>query len=134
MHGWYRYKSPKMASIIALPYVHYVPSIRRLFVQKYIPQQDITLKILKQPGDVECSLGSSVILSAAVSCCKPSFQWYDQYGGRIPKQNYSSLILRSVRNEDFGFYRLEIIDLALQQKVLTRWVEIRNTHLFCVVS
>ena len=84
------------------------------------------LQIILEPVHITCSIGNSVNLSAVVKSNNPSFQWYDKEGKWIPMQTNSNLFLRSVRNEDFGFYTLEIMDLTTRDKVLTRWVEIKR--------
>ena len=96
------------------------------FYTNNIPSISNSLQILVQPVDITCSLGNSVNLSAVVNSYNPSYQWYDRFGKPINMQTNSNLFLRSVRNEDFGFYTLEIVDLTTREKVLTRWVEIKR--------
>ena len=96
------------------------------FYTDNIPSISNSFQILVQPVDITCSLGNSVNLSAVVNSYNPSYQWYDRFGKPINMQTNSNLFLRSVRNEDFGFYTLEIVDLTTREKVLTRWVEIKR--------
>ena len=86
----------------------------------------MSLQIIVQPVDIACSVGNSANISAVVKSLKPSYQWFDQEGKRIPMQNSNYLIFNSVRIQDFGFYILEIIDLITNERVLTRWIELIN--------
>ena len=78
--------------------------------QSNLASTAVSIMIPIQPIDIVCRVGDSVNISAAVRCHIPSFQWYNQFGKRIPKQNKSNLFCKSVKAEDFGFYKLEIID------------------------
>ena len=90
------------------------------------------LSIINGPKDVSTQLGSYVYLSALVKANKPSFQWYNRFGQPIPNKNKNTLIIDPIKEEDFGFYRLEIIDLITEQRVLTRWVEIKDKYTYTV--
>ena len=88
----------------------------------------MNLQIVAEPVDITCSLGDSVNLSAVVRGHRPSYQWFGRDGKRIPKQTNSNLLIRSVESEDFGFYRLEILEITTHERVLTRWIEIKNRN------
>ena len=85
-----------------------------------------TLKILIEPENISCSIGDYANLSAVVKCHHPSYQWYNEFGSRIPMQTNGNLFLGPIKAEDFGFYRLEIVDITTDERVLTRWVELMN--------
>ena len=84
------------------------------------------IEILVEPNDTTAAIGSNVNLSAVVRSPQPSFQWYDKNGEKVPMGIDSKLSIGCVRAEDFGFYRLEILDTVVNEKVLTRWVELKS--------
>ena len=88
-----------------------------------LPVQKIT--IVSEPIDVTTELGSYVNLSAKIIASNPYFQWYNVYGQQIPNKNHSNIFIGPLKQEDFGFYRLEVINTLTGEKALTRWVEIK---------
>ena len=97
--------------------------------REYFPSannNELSIKI--QPIDVTTKIGTYVNLSAVVKSPNPSFQWYNQFGQQIPNKNESNLFIGPVRETDFGFYKLEIIDLTTNQRALTQWVEVKNSN------
>ena len=91
-----------------------------------IYNSELSIKI--QPFDVATKIGAYINLSAVVQSPQPSYQWYNQSGQRIPNKNQSNLLISPVKESDFGFYKLEIVDLITNQRALTRWVEIKNAN------
>ena len=90
------------------------------------------INILTQPVDIACRIGTYANLSANVWSPNPSFQWFDQLGNPIQRGDSSCLPFGPVEIGDFGFYRLEIVDRETEEKLLTRWVELKNTGIFVV--
>ena len=86
------------------------------------------IKILSEPRDAEGRIGSYVNFSAVVQANNPQFQWYNKHGEPMPQQCRNNLTIGPVREEDFGFYRLEIIDGSTEQSMLTRWTELRKVR------
>ena len=89
-----------------------------------VPATRSELRILIEPIDVTCKIGSSINISAKVRATNPTFQWFNKYGKPIPKETHNSLKFKSVQKQHFGFYKLEIVDTATREKVMTRWVRI----------
>ena len=84
------------------------------------------LIILQQPSDVTTSIGTYISLRSFVYSQNPSFQWYNELGKPIPNGNEKDLFIGPVKREDFGFYKLEIIDQVTGERKHTRWTEVRN--------
>ena len=79
------------------------------------------LKVSIEPSDVTCQIGSSINIVATVNSSNTSYQWYNEEGNPIPTQSVNNLFFKSVQMKDFGFYRLEIVDLKTGQRVMSRW-------------
>ena len=92
------------------------------------------IKINIQPSDVSAGIGAFVNLSAVIRAAKPSFQWFNSKGQKIAGKRESNLFLGPLRKEDFGFYRLQIVDEVLGTAELSRWVEIRNANLLTLLE
>ena len=85
------------------------------------------ISILIEPIDVTAREGSYVNLSAAIKAQKPSYQWYNKEGKPIKDKCENNLFIGPISKTDFGFYRLSIFDEVTNQRLLTRWVEIKNS-------
>ena len=90
--------------------------------------QQLGISILVEPVDVTARLGAYVNISAVIRATKPSYQWYNQEGIFIANKCKSNLFIGPITQKDFGFYRLSILDLITSQRVLTRWVEVKNAN------
>ena len=91
--------------------------------------KDVTeITILAEPIDVTARIGTYVNFYAKVEANKPKYQWYDKYGDSIERKCKSNLTFEPIKEEDFGFYRLEIIDEITNQAVLTRWAELKKAQ------
>ena len=86
------------------------------------------ITILAEPNDVEGQIGSYVNLSARVEANNPTYQWYDKYGAQMPRMCRSNLTIGPIKEEDFGFYRMEVRDGLTNQAVLTRWAELKKAQ------
>ena len=86
------------------------------------------ITILTEPIDVIARIGSYVNFCTKVEANKPTYQWYDKYGNQIPRMCRSNLTIGPIKEEDFGFYRLEIRDGKISQTVLTRWAELKKAQ------
>ena len=81
--------------------------------------------ISSQPNDITVEVGSHINLFAQVIANNnPLFQWYNQHGQPIPNQTYDNLFLSPIKQEDFGYYKLLVLDPLTGEQVFTRWVEI----------
>ena len=60
--------------------------------------------------------------------CYPSYQWYNQKGIAIANKCETHLSIGPIAQKDFGFYRLSIIDQITNERVLTRWVEVKQEN------
>ena len=85
------------------------------------------IKILKEPADAIGKINSYVNFSALVEANNPTFQWYNQKGEQIRGKSRSNLPIGPVKEEDFGFYRLEIMDGVTKEAKLSRWVELKKS-------
>ena len=84
--------------------------------------------IISEPNDVAAPVGSSVCFSVSFYAQSPIFQWFDQYNRPIPYVCTDSIRFAPVRDEDFGFYRLQITDRVTNQSQSTRWIELKKRH------
>ncbi|KAI6659195.1 hypothetical protein LOD99_14869 [Oopsacas minuta] len=82
--------------------------------------------IISEPGDVTTKVGNFIKLSTIITSPNPSYQWYDGSGRPIPNKTQSTLFIGPVKEEDFGFYKLEIIDRTTGEKKYTSWVEVKK--------
>ena len=89
---------------------------------------DEELSINIEPIDITTNIGAYVTLSAVVKSQRPSFQWFNKFGQKIPNKNESTFFIGPVKESDFGFYKLEIVDLITNQRALTRWVEVKQAN------
>ena len=89
-------------------------------------KQIFITRILRQPEDTTCSLGDCVNIEVLVESPNASFQWYNKEGQKIPNQNFYNLLFWHVRSQDFGVYKLEILDLVTQVRACTRWVKLEK--------
>ena len=85
------------------------------------------LKISVEPSVVTCQIGSSINIVATVNSSNTSYQWYNEEGNPIATQSVNNLFFKSVQMKDFGFYRLEIVDLKTGQRVMSRWAEVKRS-------
>ena len=93
------------------------------------PEENM-IKIQSQPVDIAARVGAHVKLSADAKALHLSFQWYNGQGLPIPLEKKNYLSFAPVKKEDFGFYRLEILDRVTEEKALTRWAELKQPELF----
>ena len=84
------------------------------------------ISILVEPIDVTTQEGSYVNLSAVIKAQRPTYQWYNQDGKPIENKCENNLLIGPITRKEFGFYRLSILDEFTNQRVLTRWVEIKS--------
>ena len=91
-------------------------------------RESIGITIVSEPIDVITKPGTYVNFSAIVNCTKPSFQWFNKFGDAIPRKTSNKLAFCPVREEDFGFYRLQITDLLTKRSELTKWVELKKSQ------
>ena len=85
------------------------------------------IKILKEPADAIGKINSYVNFSALVEVNNPTFQWFNQKGEQMRGKCRSNLPIGPVKEEDFGFYRLEITDGVTKEAKLSRWVELKKS-------
>ena len=84
--------------------------------------------IILEPIDITAGIGAYINLSAVVRSPRPTFQWYNSRGEKIPGKINSNLFIGPIKEEHFGFYRVEIADEMLKQSTLSRWVELKNSN------
>ena len=92
------------------------------------PKHTSELNIIAEPIDAIGKIGSYVNFFARIQANNPQYQWYDKNGTPMPRMCKSTLTIGPVREEDFGFYRLEITDGITNQAVLTRWAELKKAQ------
>lgn len=85
------------------------------------------IKILKEPADEIGKINSYINFSALVEANNPTFQWFNQKGEQMRGKCRSNLPIGPIKEEDFGFYRLEITDGDSKEAKLSRWVELKKS-------
>ena len=90
-----------------------------------LPPQEI--EILKEPVDIEVELGKLMTMHCNAISVKPAFQWFDQHGNKVPGETSSTLKLGPIKEEHYGFYRLQVFDSILKQDKLSKWVEVKKS-------
>ena len=107
---------------------NYVDALQSGIIESSIPKNISELKVIAEPIDVVGRIGAYVNFSARVEANNPTYQWYDKYGNQIPRMCKSNITIGPIKEEDFGFYRLEIRDEKISQTVLTGWAELRKAQ------
>ena len=85
------------------------------------------IKILKEPADAIGKINSYVNFSALIQVNNPTFQWFNQKGEQMRGKCRSNLPIGPIKEKDFGFYRLEIMDGVTKEAKLSRWVELKKS-------
>ena len=86
------------------------------------------ISILVEPVDITALEGAYINISAVIRATNPSYQWYNQKGIAIANKCETYLSIGPIAQKDFGFYRLSIIDQITNERVLTRWVEVKQEN------
>ena len=99
-------------------------------MNEYDTKNKRKILITQEPQNILATVGEYAIISFGVS--SPYFltlQWFDGNCSPIASQNQSSLIFRRVKENDFGWYRLLIVDCLNHETVFTNWVELKKRPL-----
>ena len=99
-------------------------------INKYGTINRSKISITQQPQNILATVGEYARISFGVF--SPYFltlQWYNGNCSPIASQNQSSLVFSRVKEEDFGWYRLLIVDCLNHETVFTHWVELKERPL-----
>lgn len=98
------------------------------FINKFITNDNSKISITYAPQNILlAAVGEHVRISFGVSSSSSlTFQWYNGSHQPIAFQNQNSLLFRQVKEEDFGWYKLLIVDCLNNQSVFTKWVELKK--------